>query len=70
MTLALIAILIFGLGYVLATIFRSKTDAIINEFERLTKHCITPDFYKYQALTFISVVLSSIAIGVLIMLIV
>lgn len=70
MKLEIIAIIVFSVCYVLATIFRAKTDAIIHEFERITKRCITPDFNKYQSLTYISIMLGSIAIGVLFMLLV
>jgi len=70
MKLEIIAIIIFSVCYVLATIFRAKTDSIIQEFERVTKRCMTPNFYKYQSFTYISIMLGSIAIGVLFMLIV
>ncbi len=70
MKLEIIAIIVFSVCYVLATIFRAKTDAIIHEFERIARRCITPDFNKYQSLTYISIMMGSIAIGVLFMLLV
>ena len=68
--LHLIILLIFALGFILASIFQAKTDAIIKEFERTTKRCITPDFNTYQALTSISVMVGSIAIGIILGLII
>ena len=65
MYIEIIAILVFCIGFILATIFRAKTDAIIQEFERITKRCLTPDFNKYQSLAYISIVLGSIAAGVI-----
>lgn len=65
MKLEIIAILVFSITFVLATIFRAKSDAIIQEFERVTKRCMTPDFYKYQTLTYISVMLGSVAVGII-----
>lgn len=70
MKLEIIAIIVFSVCYVLATIFRAKTDAIIHEFERIARRCINPDFNKYQSLTYISIMMGSIAIGVLFMLLV
>ena len=70
MKLEIIAIIVFSVCYVLATIFRAKTDAIIHEFERIARRCITPDFNKYQSLTYISIMMGSIAVGVLFMLLV
>ena len=63
--LHLIILLIFSIGFILASIFQAKTDAIVHEFERITKRCITPDFNKYQTLTTISVMLGSIALGII-----
>ena len=63
--LHLIIVLIFCIGFILASIFQAKTDAIIHEFERITKRCITPDFNKYQTLTYISVMLGSVAVGIM-----
>jgi len=63
--LQLIILLTFCIGFILATIFRTKSDAIIQEFERVTKRCMTPDFYKYQTLTYISVMLGSVAVGII-----
>ena len=65
MYIEIIAIIVFSVCYVLATIFRAKTDAMIHEFERITKRCLTPDFNKYQSLAYISIVLGSIAAGVI-----
>ena len=70
MKLEIISIIIFSVCYVLATIFRAKTDSIIQEFERITKRCITPDFNKYQSLTYISIMMGSIASGALFVLLV
>lgn len=64
--LHLIILLIFCIGFILASIFQAKTDAIIHEFERITKRCITPDFNKYQTLTYITVMLGSIAAGIMV----
>lgn len=64
--LYLIILLIFCLGFILASIFQAKTDAIVHDFERITKRCITPDFNKYQTLTTISVMLGSIAVGIMV----
>ena len=64
--LQLIILLIFCIGFILASIFQAKTDASIHEFERITKRCMTPDFNKYQTLTYISVMLGSVAVGIMI----
>ena len=63
--LHLIILLIFGIGFILASIFQAKTDAIVHEFEHTTKRCINPDFNKYQTLTSISVMLGSVAAGIM-----
>ena len=65
MKLEIIAIIVFSVCYILATISRAKTDAIIYEFERIARRCITPDFNKYQTLTYISVMLGSVAVGIM-----
>lgn len=70
MKLEIIAIIVFSICYVLATIFRAKSDAIVQEFERIARRRITPDFNKYQSLAYISTMMGSIAIGVLFMLLV
>lgn len=63
--LQLIILLTFCIGFILASIFQAKTDAIVHEFERITKHCINPDFNKYQTLTYVSVMLCSVAVGIM-----
>ena len=61
----LIILLIFCVGFILASIFQAKTDASIHEFERISRRCITPDFSKYQTLTYISIILGSVAGGIM-----
>lgn len=68
--LHLIILLIFGIGFILASIFQAKTDAIVHEFERIARRCITPDFSKYQTLTYISVMFGSVAAGIMVGLII
>lgn len=70
MKLKLIIILILSIMYIIAVVCRAKTDAIVQEFERITKRHITPDFNKYQSLTYVSLILGSIAIGILFMLLI
>ena len=64
--LQLIILLIFCIGFILASFFQAKTDAIVHEFERITRRCITPDFNKYQTLTYITVMLGSVAAGIMV----
>ena len=64
--LHLIILLIFCIGFILASIFQAKTDAIVHEFERISRRCINPDFNKYQTLTNISFILGSVAAGIIV----
>lgn len=70
MKLEILIILILSIMYIIAVVCRAKTDAIVQEFERITKRRITPDFNKYQSLTYVSLTLGSIAIGILFMLLI
>lgn len=70
MKLEIIIILILSIMYIIAVVCRAKTDAIVQEFERIAKRRITPDFNKYQSLTYISIMMGSIAIGALFVLLV
>lgn len=63
--LHLIIFLIFCIGCILSSIFQAKTNAIVHEFERISRRCITPDFSKYQTLTYISIILGSVAGGIM-----
>lgn len=70
MKLEIIIILICSIMYIIAVVCRAKTDAIVQEFERITKQHITPDYNKYQSMTYLSLILASMAIGILFMLLI
>lgn len=61
----LISALVFCACFILATIFKAKVDAIIQEHERVTRIQITPDLYKYITSTLITVMIGSIGVGIL-----
>ena len=70
MKLKLIVVLILSIMYIIYMVCHAKTDAIIQEFERITKRRITPDFSKYQSFAYLSLILGSVAMGILIMLVI
>ena len=65
-----IAILVFCLGYIIASISRSKIDALFNEQERRTKIGINPEVYKSLSIMAFGLSIGCIAVGIIIGLII
>lgn len=52
--------------FIIATIVRAKISAIISEYERSTKKCISPTFYTCITILLVSLGLGCIGCGLLI----
>lgn len=62
----IVSVLVFCVSYLIATLSRSKINALFDEQERRTKIGINPEIYKYIAIMLFAVSIGCIAIGIII----
>lgn len=62
----IVSALVFCVSYLIATISRSKINALFDEQERRTKIGTNPEIYKYIAIMLFAVSIGCVAIGIII----
>lgn len=62
----IVSALVFCVSYLIATISRSKINALFDEQERRAKIGTNPEIYKYIAIMLFAVSIGCVAIGIII----